>query len=143
MNAEQKILNTKGYFCDYCEEFFHADDLLTRMTVEYFGEYHGQEVRVENKRSLCPECRRDEELYEFNPYHWTELKSFLAKEKVQAMFVYPIYAQREDMVPLSYATTEDPEQVEEYARKIDLCIDVELIKQHNYIDCAVITLELC
>jgi hypothetical protein len=93
------------------------------MTVEFVGEYHGQPVRVENTEILCPDCR-DDEMYEYNPMHWTELKAYLDKFPLPVEFRYPILKERTDLVPLSIARTDLPEVVDTMAKLYDLCVEV-------------------
>jgi hypothetical protein len=121
MKPTTKILNAKGYFCERCQTY-HAEPLF-KMTVEFVGEYHGQPVRVENTEILCPDCR-DDEMYEYNPMHWTELKAYLDKFPLPVEFRYPILKERTDLVPLSIARTDLPEVVDTMAKLYDLCVEV-------------------
>lgn len=123
-----KLNNAKGYFCEYCQEYH--EEPRYRLVVEFIGEYCGQDVKVENKEILCPECRRDD-MTEFNPNEWTPLLAYLKKNPMAIIFRYPVYADIDnDAFPTLIRETEESEVVIKAAGKyfieiIDIVYDKE------------------
>lgn len=134
-----KLNNAKGYFCEYCQEY-HAEPRY-RMTVEFVGEYWGQEVVIEEKEILCPECKRDD-MVEFNPNEWTPLLAYLKKNPMAITFRYPVYADMDnDTFPTSIEETEESELVAKAAG--NYCIEIMSITYNRERDKILVEVEIC
>ena len=122
-NTFEKIMADKGFFCDTCGEYIPAEKIVHRRLLEYTTGTENLPLVLEEE-ILCPHCRESQELYPFNPLHWSELKSYTEQVPTNALFVYPILKNRNAPMPISFGKTAQAEVVEVMAELYDLCIEI-------------------
>lgn len=121
------MLNTNGYYCNYCGKFYKSEEIKHRYIVETLGEWGGQPATYKSHTMLCPECDEDGELEVFNYMLWSHLVAYIEATDTAVEINYPLFDRETNGETYGYGTTTSCDLVEEIADWY--CIEVLKVEE--------------
>ena len=119
MKKYTALVTAKGYYCNMCDRYHAESDMLHRYTFDCVGAWKGNFSAILpesiNDTLLCPACKHDDELEDFDRYLWSHLVAYQRATGAPMVFECPIFDRDTNGPTTGYEWVATADEVEEKA----------------------------